>query len=133
MAKNTITVEVAQKGGTKLTVTIPEVPVGRKPYTELLYMAIENLGSFYKNPKTGVVATHKTVHTTFSGLNGAIAKHYGFLQKEQVYAVYKHLTAIGAISSRPVFKGLLIGMPGAIKATEDAESVTNKAMKALGL
>ena len=128
-----ITVEIGQRGGTKLAVTIPATPVGKKSYTELIYMAIDKLGTFYTNPTTKVVSPNKTLHTTFSGLNGVIAKHYGFLDKNQVYAVYKHLTATGAISSRPVFKGMLIGMPGAIKTTEDGETVTNKAMSAMGL
>jgi len=127
-----VAVEIGVKGGGKISVSIPAVPTGKMPFTELIYKAIDKLGTYYKNKK-GEVSQHKTLHTTFSGLNGVIAKHYGFTDRNQVFAVYKHLLNIGAISSRPVFKGMLIGMPGAIKTTEDSETVTNKAMSAMGL
>ena len=133
MAEKMVVVEIGQKGGGKLQVSIPVSPTGKKPYAELVYMAIDKLGTFYENKKKGTTATMKTLHTTFSGLNGVIAKHYGFLDRNQVFAVYKHLANTGVISSRPVFKGMLIGLPGAIAETQDSETTTNKAMSAMGL
>lgn len=132
----TVPVTVVSGSKENKTTTVVQLPIavaGKVSYQAFLHNAIDNIGKAYVSKDGKIAHTYKSLHTVYNRLNDAMAKYYGFTDKNFVYAVYKYATDNGFISSMPAKGGMIIAMPGDIKSGVTSEQSATDTLAKMGL